>query len=38
VWRAEPYPAVWPDGLRGLDDRELEALLAGDAAASDGVR
>lgn len=28
VWRDEPYPAFWPDGLGGLEDRELEALLA----------
>ena len=27
VWRGEPYPAVWPDGLRGFDDGALEALL-----------
>ena len=30
VWRPEPYPALWPDGLRGFDERELEALLAAD--------
>jgi hypothetical protein len=34
VWRSEPYPALWPDGLRGLDDRDLEALLAGERPAS----
>jgi hypothetical protein len=30
VWRGEPYPALWPDGMRGLDERELQALLAAD--------
>jgi hypothetical protein len=30
VWRSEPYPSLWPDGLRGLDERDLEALLGGD--------
>ena len=33
VWRSEPYPALWPDGLRGLDEGDLEALLAGDRPA-----
>jgi hypothetical protein len=31
AWGPEPYTAVWPDGLRGFDEREFEALLAGDA-------
>jgi hypothetical protein len=34
VWGSEPYPAVWPDGLRGFDEAELDALLAGERAAS----
>jgi hypothetical protein len=34
VWRSEPYPALWPDGLRGLDEGELEALLARERPAS----
>jgi hypothetical protein len=38
VWRSEPYPALWPDGLGGFDDGELEALLAGDRPASDAGR
>ena len=38
VWRPEPYPAFWPDGLRGFDDRALEALLAGDARAAKARR
>ena len=38
VWQPEPYPALWPDGLRGFDDRELEALLAGDARAAKARR
>jgi hypothetical protein len=28
VWQAEPYPARWPDGLLGFDERGLQALLA----------
>ena len=28
VWRSEPYPALWPDGLHGFDEREAEELLA----------
>jgi hypothetical protein len=35
AWRPEPYPALWPDGLRGFDERELEALLAGEERAAD---
>jgi hypothetical protein len=42
VWRSEPYPAVWPDGLHGLDDGDLAALLADDrptsAASADARR
>jgi hypothetical protein len=38
VWQTEPYPAVWPDGLRGFDERGLEALLAGDARAAKARR
>lgn len=30
VHRDEPYPALWPDGLGGFDERELAALLRGD--------
>lgn len=31
AWAEEPYPAVWPDGLRGFDERGLTQLLrAGD--------
>jgi len=29
VWKDEPYPALWPDGLRGLDEHELAELLEG---------
>jgi hypothetical protein len=38
VWRSEPYPALWPDGLRGLDERDLAALLAGDRAEAETAR
>ena len=38
AWRPEPYPALWPDGLRGFDERELEALLAGEERAADARR
>jgi hypothetical protein len=38
VWRSEPYPALWPDGLRGLDERDLAALLAGDRAEAETTR
>lgn len=34
VWQPEPYAALWPDGLQGFDERELEALLAGDTRAA----
>jgi hypothetical protein len=34
VWDDEPYPALWPAGVRGLDDADLDALLAGDARRS----
>jgi hypothetical protein len=27
VWKSEPFPALWPDGFCGLDERELEELL-----------
>jgi hypothetical protein len=34
--QAEPFPALWPDGVSGFDERGLEALLAGErSAASD---
>lgn len=32
VWRAEPYPALWPDGFSALDDAELAQLLDGGCA------
>lgn len=34
VWDAEPYPALWPTGVRGFDEAGLSALLAGDGRAS----
>jgi hypothetical protein len=34
VWREEPYPAVWPEGLNGFDERELAELLRGDGSHS----
>jgi hypothetical protein len=36
--RSAPYPALWPDGLRGFDEREAEALLARAARTARGVR
>jgi hypothetical protein len=38
VWRSEPYPALWPDGLRGVDAGELGALLAGERPATAAPR
>lgn len=33
VWSTGPYPALWPNGVSALDDRELAELLAGDPRA-----
>ena len=38
VLQPEPYLAVWPDGLRGFDERGLEELLAADARAAKARR
>lgn len=29
VWKSEPFPALWPDGFCGLEERELAELLGG---------
>jgi hypothetical protein len=33
VWQEEPYPALWPDGLNGFDERELARMLGADPRA-----